>query len=186
MKFSSSPISGCLIVDIEPHQDERGMFARTWCMREFKEAGLPDNVVQCSLSRNTSKGTTRGLHFQLPPSQEGKLVRCTNGEIFDVIVDIRGDSPTFLQHFSITLSDRNNRALFIGPGCAHGFQTLEDDTDVFYQMTDYYAPDQAAGLRWNEPRLGIVWPLHDPIMHERDATYPDLDECWLRDLDWSS
>ncbi len=186
MIFTACPIDGCLIVDIEPHQDERGMFARTWCTQEFHNAGLPDTIVQCSLSRNANRGTMRGLHFQLPPSQESKLVRCTSGAIFDVIVDVRTESPTYLKHFNVTLKDKDNRALFIAPGCAHGFQTLEDDTDVYYQMTDFYAPDQAVGLRWNDLALGIEWPLNNPIMNERDGSYPDLDERWLRGLEWSS
>ena len=185
MRFVPTEISGCVIVDIEPHEDERGAFARTWCRQEFAGAGLPDGLVQCSVSRNRKRGTMRGLHYQLPPSQEGKLVRCTRGAIFDVLVDLRSASPQFLQHVSVELTADNSRAIFIPPGCAHGFQTLEDDTDVFYQMTDVFTPDLGAGLRWNDPALGIDWPMDTPIMNDRDRDYPDLDRDWLGSLTWA-
>jgi dTDP-4-dehydrorhamnose 3,5-epimerase len=186
MRFTPSSINGCFIVDIEPHKDSRGMFARTWCSKEFAHAGLPENVVQCSISRNAEKGTLRGLHFQLPPSNEAKLVRCTKGSISDVVVDIRSESDTFLRSFQTELSAENCRALFIPPGCAHGFQTLDDDSDVYYQMTDEYVPDLGAGLRWDDPAFGIDWPLPNPIMHDRDRNYSDLDRSLLRSLKWGS
>lgn len=185
MRFSGTDIGGCFIVDIEPHSDERGLFARTWCASEFENAGLPANFVQCSVSRNRSATTTRGLHFQLPPSREGKLVRCTRGGIVDVAVDIRPNSATFLNHVMVELDEENCRAIYIPFGCAHGFQTLTDNADVMYQMTDTYAPELSAGLRWNDPALGISWPEANPIMNDRDRDYPDLDEGWLRSLDWS-
>ena len=184
MRFVSTEIPGCAIVEIEPHQDERGFFARTWCQDEFAEAGLPSLLAQCSVSRNRKRGTLRGMHFQLPPSAEGKLVRCTRGAILDVVVDIRSMSPRYLDHVSVELTADNGRAVFIPPGCAHGFQTLEGDTDVFYQMTDFFAPDLAAGLRWNDPALGIDWPIDSPIMNERDRNYPDLDSGYLEELSW--
>ncbi len=185
MKFIETDIPGCTIVEIDPHEDERGFFARTWCRQEFGEAGLPSRNVQCSISRNRGRGTMRGLHFQLPPSGEGKLVRCTRGALFDVIVDIRSTSPRFLEHLSVELTADNCRAIYIPPGCAHGFQTLEGDTDVFYQMTDVFAPDLGAGLRWDDPELAIDWPIGKPIMNERDRTYPDLDRDWLGGLSWN-
>lgn len=185
MRFQETRLGGCMLVEIEPHVDQRGFFARTWCAREFEAAGLPESVVQCSVSRNSAAGTTRGLHFQLPPSREGKLVRCTRGAIVDVIVDIRADSPTFLEHISIELTEENCRAVYIPPGLAHGFQTRADDTDVFYQMTDYFAPELGAGLRWDDPALGIRWPEMTPIIHERDQGYPDVDIDWLKSLNWS-
>jgi dTDP-4-dehydrorhamnose 3,5-epimerase len=185
MKFGDSDIAGCRIIDIDSHADERGMFARTWCAAEFEDAGLPANVVQCSISRNSRAGTTRGLHFQLPPSREGKLVRCSRGGIVDVVVDLRPNSATFLERVMVELTDENCRGIYIPFGCAHGFQTLTDDTDVYYQMTDFYAPELSAGLRWNDPALGVAWPRANVVMNDRDRSYPDLDEGWLRSLDWA-
>lgn len=184
MRFVQTEIPDCALVEIEPHEDERGEFARTWCEHEFERAGLPSRLVQCSMSRNYKRGTLRGLHFQLPPSQEGKLVRCTRGAIMDIVVDVRSTSPRYLGHVSVELTADNCRAIFIPPGCAHGFQTLEDETDVFYQMTDVFAPELSAGLRWNDPVLGINWPIDTPIMNNRDRDYPDLDRNWLDSLSW--
>lgn len=184
MRFRASDIAGCCIVDTEAHADERGLFARTWCMREFGGAGLPDRVVQCSVSRNTRAGTLRGLHFQRPPSREGKLVRCTRGAIVDVVVDLRPDSGTFLRHVKVELDETTCRGIFIPHGCAHGFQTLVDDSDVYYQMTDFYAPDLADGLRWDDTALGIDWPDPNPIINDRDRSYPDLDRGRLEALVW--
>ena len=173
-----------MVIEIEPHADERGLFARTWCRKEFAEAGLPSDFSQCSLSRNTSMGTLRGMHFQLPPSQEGKLVRCSSGDVFDVVVDLRVGSRSFLAQEHVRLSKDSARAIFIPPGCAHGFQTLVGDCDVVYQMTDYYAPELGSGIRWNDPILDIPWPLPVEIINDRDRGYPDLDESWLRSLVW--
>jgi dTDP-4-dehydrorhamnose 3,5-epimerase len=184
MRFVPTDIPGCAIVEIEPHEDERGFFARTWCRDEFDGAGLPSRLVQCSVSRNRKRGTLRGMHFQLPPSFEGKLVRCTRGAIVDVVVDIRSMSPRYLDHVSVELSADNGRAIFIPPGCAHGFQTLEDGTDVFYQMTDVFTPDLCAGLRWNDPGLAIDWPIDSPTINDRDRNYPDLDRGWIGGLSW--
>ncbi|MDH5262943.1 MAG: dTDP-4-dehydrorhamnose 3,5-epimerase [Gammaproteobacteria bacterium] len=184
MRFVATEIPGCAMVEIEPHQDERGFFARTWCRNEFAGAGFSSQLVQCSVSRNRKRGTLRGMHFQLPPSCEGKLVRCTRGAIVDVVVDLRSTSPCYLDHVSVELTADNGRAVFIPPGCAHGFQTLEDNSDVFYQMTDVFAPELAAGLRWNDPALAIDWPVDSPIMNQRDRNYPDLDRDWLGGLSW--
>lgn len=184
MRFEPTAIPGCVRIEVEAHVDDRGLFARTWCAREFEATGLPVGLAQCSLSRNPRKGTLRGMHYQRPPSREGKLVRVARGAVYDVIVDLRSGTETFLTHVGLELSEDNLTAIFIPPGCAHGFQTLADDTDVFYQMTDFYAPDLGCGLRFDDPRLGIEWPMPDPIMHDRDRNYPDVDEAFLAEFDW--
>lgn len=176
MTFEETPLAGAFVVRLEPHRDHRGYFARAWCGREFAARGLPADLVQANLSHNEKRGTLRGMHLQLPPSREGKLVRCIRGRIYDVIVDVRQGSSTFLQHFGIELAAGEHEALYVPPGMLHGFQTLEDDTDVFYQMTDYHAPELAFGARWNDPAFGIHWPIAEGlIMTERDASYPDFD-----------
>jgi dTDP-4-dehydrorhamnose 3,5-epimerase len=159
MRFIPTELGSACIVEPEPHKDERGLFARTYCAREFRDHGLADVFVQCNTSWNARKGTIRGLHFQLPPSSEVKLVRCTAGSLWDVIVDLRPDSPTYLKHVGVELTAGNRRALYVPAMFAHGFQTLEDDTEVFYQMSEFYAPHSARGLRHDDPRLGIRWPL---------------------------
>lgn len=179
MRFEALDLSGAMLIALEPRFDERGFFARTWCSKEFAEAGLPEEIVQANLSQTLSRGVIRGLHYQRPPSREGKVVRCLRGGIFDVIVDIRPDSATFLRHVGVELTPVNRLALYIPPGFAHGFQTLEPDTEVWYQMTDYYQPGLGGGLRWDDPALGIKWPLEPTAMNERDATYPDLDRSEL-------
>lgn len=182
MKMRALDLPGAVVVELEPHADDRGFFARTWCSREFEDAGLPSTIVQTNLSQTRQRGAIRGLHYQRPPSREGKIVRCIKGGIFDVIVDIRPDSPAFLKHAGVELTPLNRLALYIPPGFAHGFQTLEADTEVWYQMTDFYQPGLGGGLRWNDPAFGIDWPLEPSTMNERDATYPDLDrgelECF--------
>ncbi|RJP64845.1 MAG: dTDP-4-dehydrorhamnose 3,5-epimerase [Comamonadaceae bacterium] len=183
MKFTPAPLAGAFVVDIEANEDGRGLFARTWCEREFAEHGLDSRMVQASLSRNRRRGTLRGMHLQLPPSREAKLVRCTRGSIFDVIVDLRPDSATFGAHFGVELSAETGRALYIPPLMAHGFQTLEDECDVAYQMTDHYAPGLGYGLRWDDPALGIDWPIRDGvILLDRDRDCPDFDPAAYRRL----
>jgi dTDP-4-dehydrorhamnose 3,5-epimerase len=174
MKLVALDLPGAHLVELEPHVDERGLFARTWCSREFTSAGLPAGIVQTNLSQTAERGAIRGLHYQRPPSREGKVVRCLRGAIFDVIVDVRPDSPAFLRHAGVELTDSNRSALYIPPGFAHGFQTLEPQTEVWYQMTDYYQPGLGGGIRWDDPALGVNWPLEPTTMNERDATYPDL------------
>jgi dTDP-4-dehydrorhamnose 3,5-epimerase len=159
MRFIAAELAGVWIIEPEPHEDGRGLFARTFCAREFREHGLVDTFVQCNTSWNARKGTLRGLHYQLPPSSEVKLVRCTAGALWDVLVDLRPDSPTYLQHVGVELTAKNRRALYIPEMFAHGFQTLEDDTEVFYQMSEFYAPKSARGLRFDDPKLAIKWPL---------------------------
>jgi|SRR6185437_16127170 dTDP-4-dehydrorhamnose 3,5-epimerase len=178
MLFRPTPLDGAVVVEIEPHRDARGFFARSWCSQEFEAAGLNGTLVQSSFSHNVHRGTVRGMHLQLPPSREAKLVRCGRGAIYDVIVDLRPDSPTYLQHFGIELSARTYTSLYIPPLMAHGFQTLEDTSEVMYQMSDVYAPDLAAGFRWNDPAFAIRWPIEDPAavtIAPRDRDYPDFD-----------
>jgi dTDP-4-dehydrorhamnose 3,5-epimerase len=176
MRFHPTILPGVQLVEATRAADERGWFARTWCEDEFAAHGIPVKAVQGSISWNRRRGTLRGLHFQLPPSREGKLVRCGRGAIFDVAVDLRSSSPTYLRHFGITLSAAEPVALYIPPGLAHGFMTLEDDTEVHYLMTDRYQAGLGAGVRWNDPAFGIRWPLPGPtVINDRDGSYPDFD-----------
>lgn len=174
MRFTPSALPDVVIVDVEGHVDTRGVFARTFCEEEFAAAGLPTRFVQSSVSFNTRRGTLRGLHFQAPPRPEGKVVRCTRGAIHDVAVDLRPSSATFLRWIGVELTADNRRALYIPPGCAHGFQTLTDDSEVLYLMTEFYAPEMARGVRWDDPMFGVKWPIADPTLSERDASYPDF------------
>jgi dTDP-4-dehydrorhamnose 3,5-epimerase len=168
-------IDGAALVRIEPHPDERGFFARTFCVQEFAAVGLPTAALQASVSYNERTGTVRGMHFQWPPSQEGKLVRCIRGRLYDVLLDLRPRSPSYLQHVGVILDEDNRDAVFIPPGIAHGFQTQLPRTEVLYQMTDNYAPELAAGVRWNDPAFAIRWPMSRIVISERDAAYPDFD-----------
>ena len=163
------------MIDLERLEDERGFFARTFCTDEFQARGLNARLMQCSISFNKERGTLRGMHWQEPPNAECKLVRVTRGAIYDVIIDLRANSPTFKQHFAAELDAENRRQLYVPEGFAHGFQTLEDDTEVFYQMSAAYAPALGRGVRWNDPAFGIEWPAGDRrIINERDASYPDF------------
>jgi dTDP-4-dehydrorhamnose 3,5-epimerase len=175
MRFIATELAGAYIVEPEPHKDSRGLFARTFCAREFREHSLVNTFVQCNTSWNARKGTLRGLHYQLPPSSEIKLVRCTAGALWDVIVDLRPDSPTFLQHVGVELTAKNRRALYIPEMFAHGFQTLEDDTEVFYQMSEFYAPKSARGLRFDDPKLAINWPLPATSISDQDQNWTLLE-----------
>ena len=176
MLFQPLQLAGAAVVKMERNNDERGFFARTVCAREFSAHGLPAEFVQSSISWNARRGTTRGLHFQWPPSHEGKLVRCLRGAIFDVLLDLRPHEPTYLRSQTVMLDEDNRDAVFMPPGIAHGFQTLVDDTEVLYQMTDFHAPALAAGVRWNDPTFGIAWPITDAVViAARDAAYPDFD-----------
>jgi dTDP-4-dehydrorhamnose 3,5-epimerase len=172
--FSETTVQGAFVVDLEPRQDERGFFARTWCERECGERGMNLRVAQCNVSFNKKQGTLRGLHYQVAPFEEAKLVRCTHGAIYDVIVDLRPGSSSFLRHATVVLSAGNRRMLYVPEGCAHGFQTLEDDSEVFYQMSERYSAEHARGVRWNDPAFGIEWPPAERIMTDRDRTYPDF------------
>ena len=167
------PLAGAFVIDPEPAIDARGLFARTWCARELAALGLETRLAQCSTSFNTHKGTLRGMHYQAPPFEETKMVRCTRGSIYDVIIDLRPQSATFKRSFGTTLTADNRRAVYVPVGFAHGFQTLEDDSEVLYQMSEFYSPEHARGVRWNDPAFGIDWPIPDPIILDRDASYPD-------------
>jgi dTDP-4-dehydrorhamnose 3,5-epimerase len=176
MRFEALGVHQAFLVRIERHADVRGFFARTFCVHEFAQAGLPTAVVQASTSFNATRGTVRGMHFQWPPSREGKLVRCLRGSLFDVLLDLRPESPSYLRHISVSLDEENRDAVFIPHGVAHGFQTLSDSTEVLYQMTDQYAPDLAGGFRWNDSSFGIEWPVRsDIVISDRDALYRDFD-----------
>jgi dTDP-4-dehydrorhamnose 3,5-epimerase len=171
MRFLQTKLQGACIVEPEPQEDNRGLFARTFCANEFRGQGLVENFVQCNTSWNARKGTVRGLHYQEAPSCEAKLVRCTAGSLWDVILDLRPDSPTYLQHIGLELSATNRRALYIPEMFAHGFQTLEDSTEVFYQMSEFYSPKLARGLRYNDPKLGITWPLAVSCVSDKDQAW---------------
>jgi dTDP-4-dehydrorhamnose 3,5-epimerase len=174
MVFTETRLAGAHLVDLQLLEDDRGFFARTFCQREFSLHGLDVNVAQCNLSCSASRGTLRGMHYQAPPFAEAKLVRCLRGAIYDVIVDLRPDSATFLQWIGVELAAETGRALFVPRGFAHGFQTLGDDTHVCYQMSEFYAPEAARGIRWNDPLLGISWPEEVSCMSAKDRTYPEL------------
>ncbi len=172
MRFEPTPLAGLVVLDTTPVADERGHFARTFCTGEFAAAGLPTTFAQCNLSFNARAGTLRGLHWQAEPHPEGKLVRCTRGAVFDVAVDIRPASATFRRWFGLELSAATGRALYIPPGFAHGFQVLQDTSEVFYMMTESYQPVLARGAAWDDPSFGIAWPLAAPILSPRDAALP--------------
>jgi dTDP-4-dehydrorhamnose 3,5-epimerase len=172
--FAEAGLKGAFIIEPERLEDERGFFARSWCQREFEARGLNPRLVQCNISFNRKRGTLRGMHYQVSPHAEAKLVRCTMGAICDVIIDLRPGSRTFTQWLIAELTAENHRMLYIPEGFAHGFQTLEDNTEVFYQMSEFYHPECARGIRWNDPQFGIRWPLGDPIVSKKDQTYPDF------------
>ncbi|MEZ4867881.1 MAG: dTDP-4-dehydrorhamnose 3,5-epimerase [Caldilineaceae bacterium] len=173
MLFRPTDLADAYLIELQRFADERGFFARTWCERELGEQQLDTDLVQCNVSFNHREGTVRGMHYQTEPHAETKIVRCTRGAIYDVIVDLRPASPTFLQWTGVTLSADNRLQLYIPKGFAHGFQTLTDETEVFYQMSAFYAPDYARGFRWNDPLFQISWPLPVTIISARDRDYPD-------------
>lgn len=174
MIFTETKLPGAFIIDQERHEDYRGYFARTFCRNEFEAHGLSPMVAQCNVSFNTRKGTLRGMHYQLAPFEEAKLVKCTSGSIYDVIIDLRKGSPEYKKFFGVELSAKNGRMLYIPEGFAHGFQTLEDHTEVLYQMSQVFSAEHARGVRWNDPAFGIEWPEGGRIILERDASYPDF------------
>jgi dTDP-4-dehydrorhamnose 3,5-epimerase len=174
MKIEPTALPSVMLVEIEPHSDHRGLFARTFDGASFAAAGLPIIWPQCNISWNPHRGTLRGMHFQIPPLEEPKLVRCTRGRVFDVAIDLRRASPTFCRWIGIELSHERRNAIFIPTGCAHGFLTLEDDCEVFYMMGEVFAPEAVAGVRWNDPAFGVAWPFDPATMSERDAGWPDF------------
>lgn len=176
MRFLESELSGAYVIELEPATDERGFFARSFCESEFSSHDLPSRFVECNVSYNRLAGTTRGMHWQVGKNAEAKLVRCTAGAIFDVIVDLRHDSETLNRAFSVELSAANHRALFVPTGFAHGFQSIEDDSEVFYQMSAVHDPAAARGFRWDDPSLSIPWPQIPSVISDRDRSLPLLSE----------
>lgn len=181
MIFRETSIRGAYLVEPESHHDERGSFARTWCRREFARNGLRVEFVQDSLSFNGRAATLRGLHYQSKPHSEIKLVRCIKGVVHDVIVDLRPDSQTYLEHFACELSEENALALYVPHGMAHGFLTLVDDSVVAYKISEYYVSEHACGVRHDDPRLGIVWPLSPRLISSKDRNWPSIDLLTVRD-----
>jgi len=175
MYFNETELKGAFLVDLDPRADQRGFFARTFCMNEFKAHGLEPTVAQCNLSFNYEKGTLRGMHYQVAPATETKLIRCTQGAIYDVIIDMRPDSPTYLQHLGVELTAENRRALYVPEMFAHGYQALTDGAEVVYQVSQFYTPGYERGLRYNDPALGIEWPLPVSQISEKDANWPLLE-----------
>ena len=174
MRFVTTALAGAYLIETEPQRDGRGLFARTFCAREFEQHRLATAFVQCNTSFSSRRGTLRGLHYQLPPAGEIKLVRCTAGAIWDVIVDLRAGSPTWGKHIAVELTAQNRRALYIPEQFAHGFQTLTDDVEVHYQMSEFYTPDRATGVRFDDPKLGIRWPLPVSVISDMDKNWPSL------------
>jgi dTDP-4-dehydrorhamnose 3,5-epimerase len=173
--FREVALKGAFLVEPATVEDERGFFARTWCFREFEAQGLEMAIAQCSISFNRMEGTLRGMHYQEAPHKEAKLVRCTMGSIYDVIIDLRAESPTYKQYVAEILSAENRKMLYIPEGFAHGFLTLENCTEVFYQISTFHAPEYARGVRWNDPAFGIPWPSEVRVISERDNNYPDFE-----------
>jgi dTDP-4-dehydrorhamnose 3,5-epimerase len=175
MIFNPTHLEDAYVVELEPREDERGFFARAWCRDEFAEHGLSTEVAQCNVSFNRRRGTLRGLHYQIAPHAEVKLVRCTQGAIYDVIVDLRPGSATFTQWLGVELTAGNRTMLYVPEGFAHGYQTLEDDTETFYQVSASYAPHAERGVRWDDPAFGIEWPYPDhPLISDKDRGWPDF------------
>ena len=178
MTFQNTKIPGCTLVTPTWHNDERGGFARTWDGKVFARHGLAESVTQCSVSRNRLRGTLRGMHLQIAPHEEAKLVRCTRGAIYDVCLDLRPASATLGRWVGAELTESNGHALYVPRGCAHGFLTLADETEVFYMISGAYAPESARGVRWNDPAFGIEWPEAVRVIKDRDATYPGWTGAW--------
>jgi dTDP-4-dehydrorhamnose 3,5-epimerase len=174
MKATPTPLAGAFVLDVTPSSDERGFFARTYCVDELEALGLEARVIQTSISFNPKKGTLRGVHFQKSPHEELKIVRCTRGAVFDVIVDLRPSSPTFKKWFGLQLDGTNHRSLYIPRGVGHGVLTLADDTEVLYMMSDRHVPEAAWGVRWDDVAFGIQWPIQPAIISNRDRSYPDF------------
>jgi dTDP-4-dehydrorhamnose 3,5-epimerase len=174
MIFTKTKLSGAHIIEIEKCSDERGFFARTWDSKIFKKKGLNPNLVQCNISFNKEKGTVRGMHFQKSPYEEDKIIRCTKGKIYDIIIDLRKNSPTFTKWEGFELSEENYKMLYIPKGFAHGFQTIEKNSEIFYQMSEYFMPEYASGIIWNDPLLKIVWPLPISTISKKDLSYSNF------------
>lgn len=177
MIFTKTKLNGAYIIDIEKREDDRGFFARTFCADEFEKNGLENKFVQSNMSFNNKKGTLRGMHFQKSPFEEDKLVRCTKGSIFDVIIDLRKDSPTYKEWIGVELTEKNSRALFIPKGFAHGYLTLEDNSEINYLVTQFYTPNSDSGVRFNDPAFNINWPITPKSISDKDKNHPDFKEA---------
>jgi len=174
--FRETALQGAFIIEPVRNEDERGFFARTWCQREFGEKGLNPRLAQCSMSFNLNKGTLRGMHYQTAPHQEAKLIQCSRGAIYDVLVDLRPGSPTHMRWMGVELTAENRLMAYLPEGFAHGFQTLTDDTQIYYQISEFYAPESARGFRWDDPAFGIQWPAAERTISARDRSYPDFED----------
>lgn len=176
MIFTETKLKGAFVIDLERREDPRGFFARAFCQNEFRNHGLKPIIFQANIASNFKRGTIRGMHFQYPPAAETKLVRCTRGAILDIIVDLRPEGETYLQHVAVELNEENQRALFVPERFAHGYQALRDNTDTSYQVGEFYTPDAEGGLLYNDPRLALKWPLPLSVISEKDQKFPLLDE----------
>ncbi len=176
MIFEKTDFDGVYLITIEKHEDERGFFARSWDKNEFELNGLNSKLTQCNISLNHKKGTLRGMHYQTEPHQEAKLIRCTRGSLLDVIIDLRISSKSYKKWLNVELNEENYKMLYVPEGFAHGFQTLEDNTEVFYQMTQNYMPNSTNGIRWNDPVFNIIWPIKKPILSEKDQKFFDFNQ----------
>ena len=176
MIFTETKLKGAFVLDLERREDERGFFARAFCQHEFADHGLKPVIAQGNIAFNVKRGTLRGMHFQFPPAAETKLVRCTRGAIYDVIVDLRPESDTYLEHIAVELSESNQRSLYVPERFAHGYQVLEDETETSYQVGEFYAPEHEGGLMYDDPRLAIEWPLEVTEISPKDAAWPSLDD----------
>jgi dTDP-4-dehydrorhamnose 3,5-epimerase len=176
MTFQETKLPGVFEIDLELKSDDRGFFARSWCQKEFSSHKLNAKLVQCNVSFNSRRGTLRGIHYQVAPYAETKLVRCTKGVIYDVVVDLRSQSPTFRGWIGVMLTAKKRNMVYVPEGCAHGFLTLEDETEVFYQMSEFYRPEATQGVRWDDPAFRIFWPRPVEVISERDRAYPNYDQ----------
>ena len=176
MIFRETKLPGTFEISLEPRSDERGFFARCWCQEEFESHNLSSAIVQCSISFNSRKGTLRGIHYQASPHAEAKVVRCTTGAIYDVVVDLREDSPTYKDWIAVVLTAEKRNMVYVPEGCGHAFLTLNDETEVLYQMSEFYRPEAARGVRWNDPAFQIVWPAPVEVISERDQNYPNFEK----------
>ena len=174
MKFIETPLKGAYLIELEKRGDERGFFARAFCKNEFTALGLNNEIVQINNSLSRDKGTLRGMHYQLAPKAEDKIVRCIKGSLFDCIIDLREDSPTFCKWFGTELSAENRNMLYVPKGFAHGFITLQEDTEAFYLVTEFYAPDKERGVRYNDPKFNITWPIEPIVISDKDKNHPDF------------
>lgn len=177
MKFIETNLKGAFVIELERREDERGFFARAFCQKEFAQHGLKPSIAQANIASNLRKGTVRGMHFQYPPAAESKLVRCTRGAIVDIIVDLRPESPTYLQNFKVELDEDNMRALYVPERFAHGYQALADKTDTSYMVGEFYAPETEGGLMYNDPKLGLEWPLPVSVISPKDQKFALLSDC---------